>query len=148
MDLLWNNQSVQQTFETNNVTWLFAALANRTRLRILNLLNGREVCLCHLVEVLELDRHRISHHLERLSQLGIVLERRQGSWTHYRLNPGKHFLLPLLLKDMAPAFKRDQAMEADLLKLVKASCAPLQLPFSSEMPLLILMDATCSGLPS
>src|ERR687892_1591378 len=62
----------------------FRALADGTRLRLLNLLGEDEVCVCFLVEALKLSQPKISRHLAYLRRAGIVLTRRDGKWMHYR----------------------------------------------------------------
>jgi ArsR family transcriptional regulator, arsenate/arsenite/antimonite-responsive transcriptional repressor len=64
---------------------LFAALADRTRLRLLNLISGGEVCVCFFVEVLGEPQPKISRHLGVLRAAGLVAARRDGKWMHYRL---------------------------------------------------------------
>jgi ArsR family transcriptional regulator len=71
--------------KTPDLAPLFAALADRTRLRLLNLIAGREVCVCYLVEVLRLGQPKISRHLAYLRNAGVVAARREGKWMHYRL---------------------------------------------------------------
>src|SRR5947207_15922499 len=66
---------------------LFRALADSTRLRLLNLMNGREVCVCYFVEILKTSQPKISRHLAYLRRAGIVAARRDGKWMHYRLVP-------------------------------------------------------------
>ena len=66
-----------------SLTLLFAALADSTRLRLLNLMAGREVCVCHFVEILGQSQPKISRHLAYLRQAGIVAARREGKWMHY-----------------------------------------------------------------
>src|SRR2546427_11951235 len=66
---------------------LFRALADSTRLRLLNLMNGREVCVCYFVEILKTSQPKISRHLAYLRRAGIVAARRDGKWMHYRLLP-------------------------------------------------------------
>ena len=61
---------------------LFAALADRTRLRLLNLMNGREVCVCYFVEILKQSQPKISRHLAYLRNAKIVSARREGKWMH------------------------------------------------------------------
>src|SRR2546428_9663000 len=65
----------------------FRALADSTRLRLLNLMNGREVCVCYFVEILKTSQPKISRHLAYLRRAGIVAARRDGKWMHYRLVP-------------------------------------------------------------
>ena len=66
----------------------FKALGDSTRLRMLVLL-GREgeLCVCELTHALGEIQPKISRHLAQLRELGVVLDRRQGQWIYYRLNP-------------------------------------------------------------
>src|ERR1700683_469010 len=65
---------------------LFRALADPTRLRLLNLISNREICVCYFVEILGLSQPKISRHLAYLRRAGIVTARREGKWMHYRLS--------------------------------------------------------------
>lgn len=67
------------------VTQMFKALSNETRLRILGLLLQGELCVCDLVAVLNLPQSTISRHLAYLKNSGLVEDRREGVWMHYRL---------------------------------------------------------------
>jgi ArsR family transcriptional regulator len=64
---------------------LFKALADRTRLRILGLLGGGEICVCHIHESLNLPQPTVSRHLAYLRRAGLVVARKEGLWVHYRL---------------------------------------------------------------
>src|SRR4051794_25712751 len=64
---------------------LFQALGDRTRLRLLHLMSGGEVCVCFFVEVLGESQPKISRHLAYLRRAGLVSARRDGKWIHYRL---------------------------------------------------------------
>jgi ArsR family transcriptional regulator len=65
---------------------LFKACADQTRLRILNLLACEgEVCVCHLVDVLGTNQPKVSRHLAYLKRAGLVADRKDGLWVHYRL---------------------------------------------------------------
>lgn len=64
---------------------LFKALADVTRLRILGLLLGGEVCVCDIHESLKIPQPRASRHLAYLRRSGLVETRRDGLWIHYRL---------------------------------------------------------------
>ncbi len=68
---------------------IFKALSDPTRLRCLLLLHGeRELCVCELVEALNVSQPLISRHLAHLRGVGIVEDERRGQWVHYRLSPG------------------------------------------------------------
>jgi len=65
---------------------LFKAFAEPVRLRLLALLSeGREVCVCHLHEALELPQPTVSRHLAYLRSSGWVVARREGRWTYYKI---------------------------------------------------------------
>ena len=64
------------------------AVAEPLRWRILALLGGEELCVCHLVEALGAPQSLISHHLRILRDAGLVESDRFRYWTYYRLRPG------------------------------------------------------------
>jgi ArsR family transcriptional regulator len=103
---------------------LFAALADATRLRLLNLMDGREVCVCYFVEILGQGQPKISRHLAYLRRAGVVSARRDGKWMHYRVErPGDGGACAVLDAAME-ACRADKGMRADLARLGKACCAP------------------------
>jgi len=64
------------------------ALADDTRLRIVKLLSENdELCVCELTEALDMVQPKISRHLAILRKGGVLLDRRQGLWIHYRIHP-------------------------------------------------------------
>ncbi len=71
-------------------TQLLKGLADPVRLRLLNLLlDGREVCVCHLHEALSLPQPTVSRHLAYLRKHGWVSGRKQGLWVYYKLARAK-----------------------------------------------------------
>ena len=64
---------------------LFKGFAEPTRLRILNLLAAGELCVCDLVDVLELPQPMVSRHLAFLRRSGLVTATREWKFAHYRL---------------------------------------------------------------
>jgi ArsR family transcriptional regulator len=103
---------------------LFAALADRTRLRLLNLIAGREVCVCYLVELLRQGQPKISRHLAYLRKAGIVAARREGKWMHYRLERPGVAASASILDAVFESFKSDREMQSDLSRLTLACCEP------------------------
>lgn len=61
-------------------------VADPTRLRILKLLEGGEMCVCQVIAVLEFNQSTISKHLFLLKMAGLVKERKEGKWVHYSLH--------------------------------------------------------------
>ena len=70
-----------ETLET-----VFKALADKSRLRILALLGGDEVCVCHIHDTLRLPQPTVSRHLAYLRRTKLVDVRRDGVWMHYRMS--------------------------------------------------------------
>ncbi|HEX7378665.1 MAG TPA: metalloregulator ArsR/SmtB family transcription factor [Pirellulales bacterium] len=75
--------------KTHSIELKFRAMADRTRLRILHLLRGGEVCVCDLVTVLNLPQPKVSRHLAYLRKAGLVTVRKEGHWAYYRLAPAE-----------------------------------------------------------
>lgn len=73
------------------------ALADENRLRIVAALDGRELCLCQIVELLGLATSTVSRHTSILQQARLIRSRKQGRWTYFRLD------------DEAPAAAHDAA---------------------------------------
>jgi ArsR family transcriptional regulator len=61
-------------------------VADPTRVRILKLLEGGEICVCQIVAVLELGQSTVSKHLSLLKMAGLVRERQEGKWVYYALD--------------------------------------------------------------
>ena len=105
----------------------FKALADRTRLRLLNLMRTDEVCVCLFVEILKTNQPKISRHLAYLRRAGIVGARREGPWIHYRIVEPADIDAAEALKDVMAWLAKDQELQRDRDRLVKICCAP-QLP--------------------
>lgn len=102
---------------------LFAALADTTRLRLLNLMAGREVCVCHFVEILGQSQPKISRHLAYLRQAGIVAARREGKWMHYSICVPADAATGSVLNAALTALGNDRQMRVERTKLDRACCA-------------------------
>ncbi len=64
---------------------VFRGLSEPIRLRIVALLTEGELCVCDLMEVLDMPQSTISRHMARLKSSGLVIDRRAGKWVHYSL---------------------------------------------------------------
>jgi len=102
----------------------FAALADRTRLRLLNLMRDGEVCVCFFADTLGTNNPKVSRHLAYLKRAGLVSGRRDGKWIHYSLkqpaDPNARELFDQLMKTL----ESDEEMKADRSNLVNVCCAP------------------------
>ena len=61
------------------------ALSDEKRLRVLMALEGRELCACQIIELLEIAPSTVSRHMALLRQAGVVTGRKKGRWMYYRL---------------------------------------------------------------
>jgi ArsR family transcriptional regulator, arsenate/arsenite/antimonite-responsive transcriptional repressor len=96
---------------------VFRALADQTRLRILNLLQDGELCVCHLVHVLDVPQPTASRHLAYLRRAGLVVARKEGLWMHYRHVPAHGKAHGILLECLAQCFREEGVFARDKEKL-------------------------------
>jgi len=71
--------------EAGKQSKFFKALADTTRLRILKLLEVREMCVCEIMIALGLTQPTTSHHLGILENVGLVRSRKEGKWVYYKI---------------------------------------------------------------
>jgi len=111
---------------------LYQALADRTRLRLLNLMRDGEVCVCYFVEVLKASQPKISRHLAYLRRANLVTARREGKWIHYRIaEPGDEHAAAILRETLAWASGQPD-MVADRARMVAVCCSP-RMPVALRM---------------
>lgn len=110
-----------QTFE---MELLFRALADRTRLRLLNLMIEGEICVCFFVEVLRTNQPKISRHLAYLRRAGMVAARREGKWMHYRIAEPPDPHAARIFGEVRAWLLEDPEMQRDRARLIKVCCSP------------------------
>jgi DNA-binding transcriptional ArsR family regulator len=81
------------------------------------LMAGREVCVCHFVEILGLSQPKISRHLAYLRKAGIATARREGKWMHYSICAPADPSAASILAAVLASFANDRQMRTDLSKL-------------------------------
>jgi ArsR family transcriptional regulator len=99
----------------------YAALADETRLRLLCLMAGGEICVCHLQAVLQTNQPKISRHLAYLRRAGLVETRRDGRWTHYRHKKLAGDLEKILMQTLLH-LKLEPRIKKDLQRLKQVTC--------------------------
>jgi ArsR family transcriptional regulator len=67
-------------------TQILKALSSETRIRIVHILSCNEMCGCDIQKFFDLTQPTMSHHLEVLTESGLVSARRAGKWIYYRIN--------------------------------------------------------------
>jgi ArsR family transcriptional regulator, arsenate/arsenite/antimonite-responsive transcriptional repressor len=103
---------------------LFRALADPTRLRLLNLVGTGEICVCYFVEILGISQPKVSRHLAYLRKAGIVTSRRQGKWMHYKLAMPSDKAAANILSETLRHLRSKPEMRGDISRLGSACCAP------------------------
>jgi ArsR family transcriptional regulator len=106
---------------------LFRALADSTRLRLINLMAEQEVCVCYFTEAIGVPQPKISRHLAYLRRAGLVASRREGKWMHYRIVSPAGLHAAEILNKTIEALRQDPHLRRDLQKLEKACCGPKSL---------------------
>jgi len=102
----------------------FAALADETRLRLLNLMRDGEVCVCFFADALATNDPKVSRHLAYLKRAGLVKGRRDGKWTHYSIVRPERKVTAEILDLTLEGLEHDSQMKSDRKKLVDVCCAP------------------------
>lgn len=115
-----------KTSEMESVLQITKALADRQRIRILMLLQGRELCVCQIIAVFDLAPSTISKHLAILSSAGLVEHRKDGRWAYYRLSGGPADTMTLsVLQWIEESLRRDEAVARDKERIAKIlECDP------------------------
>lgn len=113
-----SNETFLKEMET-----FFLALANKTRLRLLNLMRENEVCVCFFTEVLGESQPKISRHLAYLRNAGLVSARREGKWMHYKIEIPDNFYAAQILQNTLEGLREKDEMREDYEKLVNVCCA-------------------------
>jgi ArsR family transcriptional regulator len=92
---------------------MFRAFSDRTRLRILFLLQDGECCVGDIVNILDIEQPSASRHLAYLRRAGLVTVRRAGLWCFYSLTPAKEPFHHKLLECLACCFHEVPEIRAD-----------------------------------
>jgi ArsR family transcriptional regulator len=96
---------------------LLEAVAEPTRLRILNVLQAGDFCVCDLQAALELSEPTVSRHLARLRFANLVTADRDGARMVYRLTPANSPITGILHRFLTDISKQEPALQQDLEKL-------------------------------
>ena len=97
------------------------ALADPTRLRILALLGGGAVCVCHIHEALNVPQPTASRHLAYLRRAGLVDTRKDGAWVHYSLARMQDNLLRTVVDTVTHCAGHVETVTRDRTRLERAT---------------------------
>lgn len=110
---------------------LFTALGDKTRLRLLNLMRDREICVSSLTGTLGHSQPLISRHLAYLRNSGIVEARRDGKWMHYRISTNLDGNTGRLLAELFKWMEDQEGLRVDRQKN-KETYSPAEIPTVPE----------------
>lgn len=106
----------------------FRAFSDPTRLRILHLLRGGELCVGDLVQIVRVPQPTASRHLAYLRKAGLVRARKNGLWIHYSLVPPKNSFHQKLLECLGSCFHEVDELKSDSVRAEKlrktGGCCP------------------------
>lgn len=77
-------------------------VSDYNRLKLLACLKKGEVCVCDLVDVLQISQPGVSQQLKKLKEAEIILERKKGTWKHFRLNEKQEPYIQSILDELEP----------------------------------------------
>ncbi|OKH15827.1 transcriptional regulator [Fischerella major NIES-592] len=83
----------------NTIISGFHALSEPLRVKVLELLRNRELCVCDLCDALGVSQSKLSFHLKTLKEADLVLSRQEGRWIYYSLNLPQFAVLEEYLAD-------------------------------------------------
>ncbi len=110
------------------------ALADPTRLRILALLFGGEVCVCHIHEALDVPQPTASRHLAYLRRAGLVDTRKEGPWVHYSLATMQDTLLRTVVETVTHCAGHVETVARDRKRLEGATgCCTIDITAQPEI---------------
>jgi ArsR family transcriptional regulator len=112
-----------KNLELNSMENLFLGLADKTRLRILNLIRDDEVCVWFFTEVLGESQPKISRHLAYLRNAGLVSARRDGKWIFYSITPTDESARRILL-DVLDSLDAQAPMRREYESLIEMYARP------------------------
>ncbi|MCL2549447.1 MAG: metalloregulator ArsR/SmtB family transcription factor [Methanimicrococcus sp.] len=93
------------TYSTADYVLIFKALSDETRLKILKMLSGTELCACKLLEEFNITQPTLSYHMKILTDSELVFSRKEGAWMLYTLNEEKIEAAASFIVHIAPAAK-------------------------------------------
>lgn len=115
-------KSDMKTQPANTVDQMFRAVADQTRLRILHLLLGGELCVCDIVSALDMAQPKVSRHLALLREADLVTARKDGLWIHYKLTKPTDAFHRKLLECLKCCFEGVPELAEDAKRLKRSRC--------------------------
>ena len=88
--------------QSEEMAQLLKAVSDLNRLKLLACLKHGEVCVCDFVDILNISQPAVSQQLKKLKDAGIILERKKGTWKHFRLNEKQKPYIQAIIDELKP----------------------------------------------
>jgi ArsR family transcriptional regulator len=118
--IIYSDIRIYRRDKLQELVKIFKALGDETRIRLLKLLQERELCVCELMQALNMTQSRVSRNLGILKNAGLVEDRRDGLWVHYSLNDEAKPYIKKLLEILKDSCNDDKTIVKDITELSKA----------------------------
>ena len=105
-------------------TDVFKALSDENRLRILNVLMYKELCVCEIETILNMSQSNVSRHLTKLKAADIVTSKKESQWAFYKLSSKFIEENGFLYEHLKQSFGRDEQLNEDATKLSAIEMQP------------------------
>lgn len=109
----------ERTLKIMDLLKTLKALSHINRIRIINLLNYKELCVCELENIMGLNQSNVSRHLGKLKNANLIIGEKKAQWVYYKINEklfnDHEFLQNILEQEL----KEDLDCERDIIKLNK-----------------------------
>jgi ArsR family transcriptional regulator, arsenate/arsenite/antimonite-responsive transcriptional repressor len=90
---------------------ILKALADETRIEIIEMISGGELCACKILESFDITQPTLSYHMKILTECGLVDARRDGPWMRYTINREAYRRLQSLFNDLDSKINQNQATD-------------------------------------
>ncbi len=96
---------------------IFKALADETRIRMLNLLRYGQLCVCDIEIVLDVQQSNASRHLNKLKTAGLIVSEKKSQWVYYQFNKDVFIKYPFLIMIINDEVSKISICQEDLARL-------------------------------
>ncbi|QGQ94723.1 ArsR family transcriptional regulator [Paenibacillus psychroresistens] len=100
----------------DQISEMYKLLADKTRLTIMALLREKELCVCDIVDIMEMTQPNVSQHLRKLKSGGMVNEQKRGQWVYYSINLEKPNVLASLQQVPSQKHLVDQMLKNKIIE--------------------------------
>lgn len=100
-----------------NLLQIMKALGDETRIRILNLLNNGELCVCELEHLLDINQSNASRHLNKLTTANLITFEKRALYVYYNVNKELYAEFPILTEFLNKELSRLKKCQTDLERL-------------------------------